>query len=462
MSLSRPTCHGLAVLLLLAAHLGLSAAARAADALPASVFGAVAARVVPATVSIAVERGEASSPGLDELGAFLGRAPGSRGPAVATGTGSGVIVRPDGLVLTNHHVVAAASSLRVSLADKRSFPARVVGSDARTDVAVLQIEGKGPFPWAPIGDSDALRVGDPVITVGHPFDFAFTVTAGIVSARGRRNVSEDEIQDYIQTDAAVNPGASGGPLFDRRGEVVGITTAIYASARGDGPPPTGLSFAIPIRLAWRVSRELMEQGRPARPHLGLVVEDAPADGAEPGPGVRVAAVRPGGPAERAGLRVGDVLLAVDGEPVASRAELAALVASRGVGEVLRLRVSRDGVEREIGASPEDARMSAAPRVVVPGDAGLVVGMTLAPARPDLVSALGVFPPPESEGLLVLALEPGSPADLAGVAVGDVVVAVAEQDVADIEGLRRALDERAASSIALWRADGRVTVVLRCP
>ena len=219
----------------------------------------LAAEVAPTTVYIQADKGTGVTAGLEQLmrDYALPRLD-DRGPAISSASGSGVLIGADGLILTNHHVVAGASVLVVTLYDQRRLPARVVGSDPRTDVAIVQLLGEaGPFPVARPGDSDTLRVGEQVLAVGHPFDFQFTVTSGIVSALGRRNLVEQEIHDYIQTDASVNPGSSGGPLFNLDGELIGINTAIY-SPSGEAGGGTGISFAIPSNMAMRVVRELME------------------------------------------------------------------------------------------------------------------------------------------------------------------------------------------------------------
>ena len=218
----------------------------------------VAAKGRAAVVHVQVEKGPAMAPALIELL----RENGVNGPAGAQvmreATGSGFIVSRDGRVWTNHHVVEGALSIHVVLDDQRRFAATMVGSDPRTDLAVLQIDGKGPFDTVPIGDSSAVRVGDLVLAVGNPFDFQSSVSLGVVSATGRRGLSDREIQDYIQTDAAVNPGNSGGPLLDLDGRVIGINTAIYSPGVEQN---SGVSFAIPIDMAARIVADL-EAGRP--------------------------------------------------------------------------------------------------------------------------------------------------------------------------------------------------------
>lgn len=399
-------------------------------------------RAVAATVALETDRGPSRTAGLDELATWVGR-PAAPSPALSTGTGSGVIVRPEGLILTNQHVVAEATRVRVELSDHTTYSGRVLASDPRTDVALVQIEGAGPFPFSKLGDSDRVTVGDPVLTVGHPFDFAFSVSSGIVSAVGRRNVATDEIQDYIQTDAAVNPGGSGGPLYDARGEVIGITTAIYSSGMPDGPAATGLSFAVPIRLAWRVAQELLEGGPPTRPWLGVEVADLEEATPEPHPGVRIVSVHPGSPADRAGLRAGDRVLAVNDEVLPTRAEFVAFIRSRAVSDPLRVRILRDLVVQELRVPSLVAR-GAQDSLTTPADAFTWAGMTL-------VSRDG--------HVQVLAVGEGSAAWFAGVEAGDTLRALDDAALSSEGDLRHALEGHAAVVAQIGRREGTVAVVL---
>ena len=407
---------------------------------------ALARQAVASTVSLEADRGPLRSAGMDELASWVGRPAAQPGPALTTGTGSGVIVRPEGLILTNQHVVAEASQVRVELYDHTVYSGRVLASDPRTDVALVQIEGKGPFSYSKLGDSDRVAVGDPVLTVGHPFDFDFSVSSGIVSAVGRRNVADDEIQDYIQMDAAVNPGGSGGPLLNARGEVIGITTAIYSSGSADGPAATGLSFAIPIRLAWGVAQELLAGQTPRRPWLGVEVADLEAVTPELHPGVRVVSVVPGSPAERAGLRVEDRILAVNDQILPSRAEFCAYVRSRSVGDALRVRILRDLVVQELRVPAVVAR-GAPSGTERPADAFAWAGMTLAP---------------RDGGVGVLAVDEGSAAWFAGVEVGDTLRALDGVAVSGEGDLRHALEGHKAVTAQVGRREGTVAVVLVAP
>ena len=443
-----------AVLLLAAAppawadRSGLTTALALGDA-----FADVAEQVGPATVYIQADKGRPISLGLQELmQEYDLPALGGGRPGWSSSTGSGVLVRADGLVLTNHHVISGAQSLTVTLWDKRTYPAHVVGSDPRTDIAVLQIEGEGPFPTAPVGDSDAVRIGHWVIAVGHPFDFQFTVTAGIVSARGRRNIIREEIQDYIQTDAAVNPGSSGGPLFNLRGEIVGINTAIY-TPEGGSVQHAGISFAIPSNMAWRIARELMETGHVARASIGVSTRDAPATPDHPRPGAEITHVFAAGPAERAGLRRGDIILQVDQEAIGSGEDLRGLVRARGPGVTLSLTVERGGELRVVTLTP-----------VVPEQIGALLesealptgtiewaGLTLADASEANLSRFGVvLPPSQKGGALVLAVRPDSPGDDAGIAPGDVLLYVQKDEIGEVAQVLSLVGERRSVVVRFWR------------
>lgn len=419
-------------------------------------FADLADRVVPATVAIQADRAGAVAAGLEELARdYALPRPSSEGEEPGdVSSGSGVIVRPDGLVLTNHHVISGASLVMVTLQDKRTFPAVVLGSDPRTDVAVLAIAGDGPFPFAPLGDSDRVRVGHWVLAVGHPFDFSFTVTAGIVSARGRRNVSPDEIQDYLQTDASVNPGGSGGPLFNLAGEVIGINTAIFSSARGGAPQSAGIAFAIPSKLAWRVASELLDTGRVARAALGLVTRDVDANLARPRPGAAITHVNPDGPAAAAGLQVGDLVLSVDGETIGTGEDLRSLVLARGVGARLQVTVDRDGQSASITVVSADEARLGVPDVAVPPDAEVWAGLTLIQATPAAAARFGVtLPEDRGPGLLVLAVAPDSPGDSAGIAAGDLLLSVQRAEVHTAAELLEAVRGRRSALVLFWREGG---------
>jgi Do/DeqQ family serine protease len=317
-------------------------------------FIRLAERVTPAVVNIRTRslprgrRGPRSSPlPLDPFfREFFERVPDGDRREEQTALGSGVIIDKRGFILTNHHVIKDAETILVRLANQKEYPARLIGQDPRTDVAVIRVEPDRDLPEANLGDSDGLRVGEWAIAIGNPFGLAHTLTVGVVSATGRSEVGITSQEDFIQTDASINPGNSGGPLLNLRGEVIGINTAIVAAAQGIG-------FAIPINLARKVAQDLIREGRVTRGWLGaglkaLTREAAGGLGVEPDAGVLVEHVLPGGPAEAAGLRAGDVIAAVRGRVVRTPADVRALVAEAEVGKPLPLTVLREG--RAMGLS----------------------------------------------------------------------------------------------------------------
>jgi Do/DeqQ family serine protease len=274
-------------------------------------------------------------------------------------TGSGVIVdAAQGYVLTNAHVVENASSIEVTTKDNRHLKARLIGRDPDTDVAVLQIPG-GNLTAVPIGDSDRLQVGDFVLAVGNPFGLGQTVTSGIVSALGRSGLGIEGYEDFIQTDASINPGNSGGPLVDLQGRVVGINTAILAPGGGN----IGIGFAVPINMARQVMDQLVSYGEIKRGRIGVAIQDltpdlAQAIGTRHTQGAVIARVEPGSPAERAGLRTNDLVVAINGAPMRSGTELRNRVGLSRIGEEVELTIERGGTERNVTVRIEQATTTA--------------------------------------------------------------------------------------------------------
>ena len=394
----------------------------------------VARRVTPSVVHIQVEKRAAVAPELLELYRDYDLSPLDLRDQTRRASGSGVIVSAAGRILTNHHVIESAREVVVVLSDQRRVPARVVGSDPRTDVAVIELMGEGRYPWVRMGDSDELRVGELVLAVGSPFDFQSTVTVGVVSAKGRRGLSESEIQDYIQIDAAVNPGNSGGPLFDINGRVVGINTAIYSP--GDVETNSGISFAIPSNMVGRVATELESVGRVRHARVGLLTRTiTEVDGDPTRSGAEVEWVLPDSPALRAGIRRGDVIIRVDGEPITSTTALRQLILARGVGAELIFTVTRDNqivdLETETaGWSDVAAGPSELPDTIVEW-----AGLTLGAPDPQLRAHFGLV---DETGALVLRVEPGSDAALMGLVAGDVVAELGGQRVDGLPDLERQL------------------------
>jgi len=272
-------------------------------------------------------------------------------------SGSGVIVDAQrGIVLTANHVVAQISTAQIITKDGRRFSAKLVGRDPATDIAVLQLQGGNGLKAIPLGDSDRLEVGDFVIAIGNPFGLGQTVTSGLVSALGRTGLSKQGYEDFIQTDASINPGNSGGGLISLRGELVGINTAILSPGGGN----VGIGFAVPINMARQVMEQIVQTGQVKRGRIGVALQDvAPAERARRNEGALIGEVSPGSPAERAGLRKGDVVMKVDGVPIRSAAQLRNKVGLTPVGKVLQLTLERGGasqtVDVEIGAPDATAR-----------------------------------------------------------------------------------------------------------
>jgi len=354
-------------------------------------------------------------------------------------TGSGVLLHPDGYIVTNEHVVTDTEIIQVRLSSGKQYRAEVIGRDAKTDLALIKIQPEAPLPVVPMGDSDRLEVGDWVLAIGNPFGFDHSVTVGIVSGKGRV-LGSGPYDDYIQTDAAINPGNSGGPLFNLRGEVVGITTAII--------PRSQFGFAIPSNQAKRVLRELKERGKVTRGWLGVVVQQVTSSVADSldlqeGQGALVSEVLAESPAARAGIRRGDVILRFGGKAVLEVRDLPRLVAETPVGSETEVGIQRDGqpltVRVRVGALREErlARLR-------PQDSPF--GLTVQNLTPEVAKDLGV---PEGTGVAVTGVIPGSPADGAGLRRGDVILEANRKPVKTREEFDTVLRQRSGEGSLLF-------------
>jgi len=352
------------------------------------------------------------------------------GEQITHGQGSGFIVSADGIILTNAHVVADAKHVTVKLTDKREFSAKVIGFDKPTDVAVLRIDAHD-LPTVPLGDPAETRVGDWVVAIGSPFGFENSVTAGIVSAKSR-SLPDEGYVPFIQTDVAINPGNSGGPLLNLKGEVVGINSQIYSRSGGY----QGLSFAIPINVAAHVKDQLITHGKVTRGRLGVAIQDlnqglAESFGLDTARGALISHVENGSPAAKAGLEAGDVILKIDGEPVASSAELPPKVAATSPGKPVTLEVWHKGKARSVTVTVgEQKAAKVASDDDVQADRGRL-GVAVRPLTPDEQRQI------ETEGGL-LVLDAGGPAARAGIQQGDVILAVNGKPVSGVEELRKLL------------------------
>ena len=324
-------------------------------------FAPVVKRTAPAVVNVYSKRvisDQSASPfGGDPMFRYFfgdNRLFGRPRERVLNSLGSGVIVEPSGFIVTNNHVIKGGTDIRVSLSDRREFEAKVVLADERTDLAILKIDpGKEPLPVLPMGDSDALQVGDLVLAIGNPFGVGQTVTSGIVSALARTHVGATDYQFFIQTDAAINPGNSGGALVDMAGELVGINASIYTRSGGSN----GIGFAIPVNMVKAVIKSARAGGKIVRPWLGGAFQDVTVDiaellGFDRPQGVLIADLHPQSPLVAAGLKRGDVILSVDGKPVGDAQELEYRLATHAVGDVAKITYSRDHRTRKAGISAD--------------------------------------------------------------------------------------------------------------
>ena len=341
--------------------------------------------------------------------------------------GSGVIVSPEGIVLTNNHVVEHADDIRVTLSDQRELRAKVVGSDPKSDIAVLKLQGRiGKLTALPWGDSNRLRLGDVVLAIGDPFGVGETVTMGIVSAKGRANMGIVDYEDFIQTDAAINPGNSGGPLIDMEGRLVGITTAILSRSGGS----QGVGFAIPSSMARPIMESLVRTGKVHRGYLGVAIQDLTPDlagslGVTASRGALVSDVTGGSPAARAGLARSDVVVGFNGQEVDSAGRFRNLVASAAVGASVKIDVLRSGrrvsLSAVLGEAPRTAAASAERGDESEGQ-GPLAGVGVADLDASARERLGVGRDVR-QGVVVTEVSPGSPAAEAGLRPGDVILEV---------------------------------------
>ncbi len=396
------------------------------------------------------------------FGPEAGGPPGRRTPPPRSqGIGSGVVVSEDGYILTNNHVVENADEVRVSLPDGREFTAKVVGKDPKTDVAVLKVGAQG-LPFLHLADSDKIEVGDVVLAVGNPFGIGQTVTTGIVSAKGRGNMGLD-YEDFIQTDAAINPGNSGGALVDVEGRLIGINTAILSRSGGN----QGIGFAIPGNLARYVMEDLVRDGRVARGFLGVMIQDVtPALAREFGlknqTGALVGEVTPGGPADKAGLKSGDVITEFNGKPVPDSRQLKLQAAQARPGSKVAVKILREGAVRTL-----EARLKELPGTEKLAQAGpasgaerdQLDGVTVTDLDPRLRRQFGV--PGAMQGAVVTAVEPDSKAQAAGLRPGDVILELNRQPVKNADDAVRLTqkDGHKATLVKLWREGGSRYVVV---
>jgi serine protease Do len=417
-------------------------------------YADVVSRVAPAVVTIRSERrvrAPQQHPFFDDPSFrdfFGGRAPQMQQEPQRElkqqALGSGVVISPDGYIVTNHHVVDGAEQITVELTDRRSFPAKVVGTDPPSDLAVLKIDAKD-LPVLSLGDSDKVRVGDIVLAVGNPLGVGQTVTMGIISAKGRRTgLSDGSFEDFLQTDAPINQGNSGGALVNTNGDLVGINSQILSPSGGN----IGIGFAIPSNMARTVTEQLINKGKVRRGQLGVYVQAVTDDiaqglGLKEARGVVVASVQKGSAAERAGVKQGDVITAINGTAVGDANELRNLVAAAQPGTDATLTIVRDGREQQLKVTLGELSGSAGDAGEENGGGGAQgqseggkLGLEVSPLTPELAQRLRLSE--DKQGLVVTGVDPSGPGADAGLQQGDLIEQANRQPVKSIEDLRAAI------------------------
>ncbi|MGB7283019.1 MAG: DegQ family serine endoprotease [Candidatus Acidiferrum sp.] len=410
-------------------------------------FSAVIDPVLPSVVNISstkMVKQQNNFPGFFNdpfFRQFFGdQAPPQAGPQTEReySLGSGVVLNPDGYILTNNHVVSGASDVEVVTQDKKKFKAKVIGTDSRTDIAVLKIDASG-LPSFTLGDSSKLKVGDVVFAIGDPFGIGETATMGLVSATGRGlGGAIEHYENFIQTDAAINPGNSGGALIDLRGDLIGINTAILSGGGGN----EGIGFAIPIDMARNVMQQILDHGKVIRGYLGVTIQGVDPDmakafGLTHGGGALVGDVTPGGPAAKAGIERGDIILEMDGQAVNSQDDLSVHVAELAPGTVVHLKVFRKGATLDkdvtLAEYPEKGEVAQTGG----GEAAEALkGVQVQNLTADLANQLGL--PASTTGVVVTDIDPSSAAAEAGIQRGDVIQEINHKPVRNVEEYRQAL------------------------
>jgi len=358
---------------------------------------------------------------------FGGRIP--RAPQPRQGVGSGFIIDSDGTILTNYHVVGEAEKISVTLSDGKRYDAKVIGKDQKTDIAVIKIDAGRELPAVSLGDSDRLEVGEWVVAIGNPFGLDHTVTSGIVSAKGRQ-IGAGPYDNFIQTDASINPGNSGGPLINLRGEVVGINTAIFSQTGGN----IGIGFAIPTNSVKDLLPQLKDKGRVVRGYLGTTVqkitpEIANSLGIKESGGALVADVVRGSPAEKAGIKTGDVIIEFDRKEIKDSSDLPPVVARVAPGTTVQLKVLREGKQVSLPITVGELKDNEIVASAQESD----LGLSVQPVTPDIAQSLGLE---RAEGLVVSSVKPGSAAEEAGLRSGDVITQINRRPVKNLAEYNR--------------------------
>ncbi|NCO53086.1 MAG: DegQ family serine endoprotease [Deltaproteobacteria bacterium] len=434
-------------------------------------FREVAKRVSPAVVYIQVEKkveaAETLNPfnspfgeeffrrffGQPPHGEMPGQKPQQRQPRrKSLGQGSGFLISPDGYIMTNNHVVGDADQVTVTLLDGREYRADIVGTDPPTDVAIIKID-ESDLPFLRPADSDQLEVGDWVLAFGNPFGLSHTLTAGIVSAKGRSGIGLNDYENFIQTDAAINPGNSGGPLVDLDGKVVGMNTAIFSRSGGY----MGIGFAIPINMAQKIREQLVENGSVTRGQLGVYIQDmnktlAESFGLKEGKGILISQVIEGSPAQKGGLKQGDVVLEMGGQEVGKVADFRNRISFTSPGSKIKLLLLRNGKKETLTVEIGELKTDAKGQSAASGKLSKL-GLSLQELTDDLAEKFGYQGQP---GVLVTDVEPGSAAEKAGIGRGDLIQEVNRAAVKTPAEVRKAVEENQRSSLLLLVRQGDAT------
>jgi len=427
---------------------------RGAETGAITTFAPLVKRVMPAVVNISSSKVVKDQPGEGGQGLFNdpffrqffgGRMPQQEQPRSqrATSLGSGVVVSPDGYIITNNHVVDGATDVKVSFANKEEYPAKVIGTDKYTDVAVLKINKTG-LTTLPFADSARSEVGDVVLAIGEPFGLGQTVTMGIISAKGRAGLGIERFEDFIQTDASINRGNSGGALIDTRGDLVGINTAILSGETGGNQ---GIGFAIPANLAHNIMDQIMKNGKVTRGFLGITPQEltpemAKAFGVPNTHGVAIATVVPESPASKAGLKVGDVITAVNGTPADDVNSFRLQVAGFAPGTVVHLKINRSGQNLDLPVTLSEFNLEAENKgdsegnLPRGGEKGALKGLSVQALTPELRQQLQT--PEGTQGVVITEVDPDSAGAAAGLQQGDIIVQVDRRPVSTVSQFNEAV------------------------
>ena len=406
-------------------------------------FVEVAKKVKPSVVSIRSERTVTVSPGEgfgedffkgSPFEDFFKRYGGPPRKQRQVGEGSGVIVDGRGYILTNHHVVANADKLSIRLLDGRELQGSIQGSDPKTDLAVIRVEDR-ELPVASLGDSDKIQVGEWAIAIGSPFGLQETVTVGVISAKGRTGLGTGTYEDFLQTDASINPGNSGGPLVNIDGEVIGINAMIIQ-------PGQGIGFAIPINLAKAIMLQLIDRGKVVRPWVGIGLQDLSPElmksfNVTEKEGAVVSQVFEGSPAEKAGFKVGDIIVTLDGVKIKNSQDVVREVLKKQVGQRVRFGVLREGKEIDVSATTVEMPAEKKDARAASSEKKEWFGLHVTTVTPDIVRELGLS---RTEGVVVQEVDPGSPGANAGLRKGDVIVEVNRQKIKDEDEYQQAMEK----------------------